>query len=136
MKADIAELAVTKELLRRGHNVLKPIGDRLAYDLAIDTVGKLIRLQIKCAWYDVNKSMYLVDSRRTRTNRRVMLRKPYTNEEFDFAIIYIPEGEIFYVMPVSIFTSYVSSIAIIEETKRQRPPRSFEYRERWDLLSV
>lgn len=28
LKADIAEFAVTKELLSRGFNVLKPVGDR------------------------------------------------------------------------------------------------------------
>ena len=41
LKADIAELSVTKELLNRGFNILKPVGDRLSYDLAIDLNGRL-----------------------------------------------------------------------------------------------
>ena len=63
LKADIAELSVTKELLNRGFNVLKPIGDRLAYDLAIDLNGELLRIQIKAAWYNDNKAMFIVDNR-------------------------------------------------------------------------
>ncbi len=134
LKSDIAELTVAKELLSRKCNVLTPIGDRLAYDLAIDVEGKLIRLQIKAAWYNKSKKMYLVDNRRTRTNRREMKRKKYTSCDFDFAIIAILELNIFYIMPVDIFTSYASSIALVEDKKRQRAPRSVEYREMWSLL--
>ncbi len=45
LKADVTESAVVTELLKRGFNVLRPVGDRLAYDLAIDYKGKFIRLQ-------------------------------------------------------------------------------------------
>jgi hypothetical protein len=38
-------------------------------------------------------------------------------------------------MPAEVFNSYSSSIAFVESNKRQRPPKSAEYRERWDLLS-
>ena len=51
LKADIAESTVITELLKRGFNVLKPIGDRLPYDLAIDINGKLLRIQVKSAWF-------------------------------------------------------------------------------------
>lgn len=46
LKADIAESSVITELLKRGFNVLKPAGDRLPYDLAVDINGKLIRIQV------------------------------------------------------------------------------------------
>ncbi|MBU0709496.1 MAG: endonuclease, partial [Candidatus Omnitrophica bacterium] len=50
LKADIAESAVITQLLKKGFRVLKPIGDRLPYDLAIDRNGKLLRIQVKSAW--------------------------------------------------------------------------------------
>ena len=50
LKADIAESAVITRLLKEGFRVLKPIGDRLPYDLGIDLNGKLLRIQIKSAW--------------------------------------------------------------------------------------
>lgn len=135
LKADIAESAVITELLKRSFKVLKPIGDRLPYDLGIDLNGKLIRLQVKSAWFDGPNNTYVVDSRRTKTNRRRMLRKRYDASDFDFAILYIDDLHVFYVMPVAVFTSFSSSITLVETDKRQRKPKSTEYKDRWDLLS-
>ena len=132
LKADIAESAVITELLKRGFNVLKPVGDRLSYDLAIDVSGKLIRIQVKSAWF--YKGSYKVDARITKTNRRRMIRKYYNENDFDFAIIYIQDLNIFYIMPQPVFSSYKSEISLVEATKRQRKPKSAEYKERWELL--
>lgn len=135
LKADIAESAVVTQLLKRGLTVLHPLGDRLPYDLAIDLNGQLIRIQVKSAWFNAKTGYFGVDVRRTRTNRRRMIRQRYKEDDFDFAILYIETLEIFYIMPVSVFNSYVSTITLIETKKRQRKPRSSHYRERWDLLS-
>jgi hypothetical protein len=135
LKADIAESAVITELLKRGFRVLKPIGDRLPYDLALDLNGKLLRIQVKSAWFDAKKNFHMVDSRRTKTNRRRMLRQRYDANDFDFAIIYLDVLHVFYVMPIAIFSRYESTITFVEMDKRQRKPRSAEYRQRWDLLS-
>ena len=125
--ADIAESAVVTELLKRGFRVLRPVGDRLPYDLAIDDNGTLIRIQVKCAWYDRAKDLYTVDARRTQTNRHVMKRSLYAEGDFDFAILYLADRHVFYVMPVDVFVSYRSGISLVEAQKRQRPPRSEGY---------
>jgi hypothetical protein len=91
---------------------------------------------VKAAWFDRSEGLYAVDARRTKTNRRVMLRARYKSEDFDFAILYLEDSRVFYVMPVAVFNSYSSTISLVETEKRQRKPRSAEYRERWDLLSV
>ena len=135
LRADIAESAVIVELLKRGFKVLRPVGDRLPYDLGVDVNGTLIRIQVKSAWYEASKRLYTVDVRRTKTNRRCMRRERYTSDDFDFAILYLPDQETCYVMPVEVFTSYQSGISLVESRKRQREPRSAEYRERWDLLT-
>ncbi len=135
LKADIAESAVLTELLRRGFRVLKPTGDRLPYDLALDLNGRLLRIQVKSAWFNRKTKSYGVDVRRTKTNRRHMLRDRYDKDDFDFAILYLDSSHVFYIMPVSVFSSYSSTISLIETEKRQRKPKSVEYRERWDLLS-
>jgi hypothetical protein len=135
LKADIAESAVTTELLKRGFKVLHPVGDRLSYDLAVDFKGKLLRIQVKSSWYDAKAKCHIVDARRTKTNRRRILRKCYDTNDFDFAIVYLADLGVFYVMPVSIFCGYESTITFVEEDKRQRKPKSAAYRERWDLLS-
>ncbi len=135
LKADIAESAVITELLKRGFRVLKPVGDRLPYDLAVDLGNKLVRIQVKSAWFCSKTNSYVVDVRRTKTNRRQMLRSRYSKNDFDYAILYIDSLRVFYVMPITVFSSYGSSVSLIEANKRQRRPKSIKYRERWDLLS-
>jgi len=134
LKSDIAESAVSTELLIRGFKVLKPMGDRLPYDIAIDLDGKLIRIQVKHAWYNKKDKAYVVDVRRTKTNRRQMLRKKYDNDDFDFAIAFIGEKQIFYVIPSAVFNSFASSISFVEDHKRQRSPISDQYRENWKII--
>lgn len=132
LKADIAESAVITKLLKQGFRVLKPIGDRLPYDLGIEVSGKLARIQVKSAWRQ--RGSYIVDSRRTKTNRRIMIRKRYGQNDFDFAVIYIEDHDVCYLMPVDVFSSYKSGISLSEEATRQRKPKSFQYREAWALL--
>ena len=135
LKADIAESSTVTELLKRGFRILRPIGDRLPYDLGVDLAGRFVRIQVKSAWFNERARCYTVDARRTKTNRRRMLRQRYDANDFDFAVIYIPDLHVFYVMPLSVFSRYGSTITLVESDKRQRKPKSAEYRERWDLLS-
>jgi hypothetical protein len=133
-KGDIAEQAVVLQALRQGWGVLKPIGDRLPYDLVLDIGGSLIKIQVKSAWFDVRRNNYVVDTRRTKTNRRQMLRENYKLEDFDFAIIFIEELEVFYVLPCAVFINYGSEIHLVEADKRQRKPNSAAFRNAWDLI--
>ena len=135
LKSDIAESAVATELLKRGFKVLRPVGDRLSYDLGVDLKGKLIRIQVKSAWFNEKAKCYTIDARRTKTNRRRMLRQYYSKNDFDFAVIYLADLNVFYVMPVFAFLYYAGSITFVESDKRQRKPKSVEYREKWDLIS-
>ncbi len=133
-KGDIAEQAVVLQALKQGWGVLKPLGDRLPYDLVFDIGGSLVKIQVKSAWFDAKRVNYVVDTRRTKTNRRQMLRENYKLGDFDFAVIFIEELEVFYVMPCEVFVSYGSEIHFIEADKRQRKPKSSEFRNAWDLI--
>ncbi|MEL7421714.1 MAG: group I intron-associated PD-(D/E)XK endonuclease [Bacteroidota bacterium] len=134
LKGDIAEQAVTLKALKQGWEVLKPIGDRLPHDLVFDVNGTLIKVQVKSAWFDQRKENYVTDNRRTKTNRRVMVRSQYCESDFDFAVIYIEDLDVFYVFPVSDFISYGSEIHLVETSKRQRKPKSSAFREAWKLI--
>ncbi len=134
LKGDIAEQAAILEALKHGWGVLKPVGDRLPYDLVFDVQGSLIRIQVKCAWFDKPRGNYVVDMRRTKTNRRFMVREVYKPSDFDFAVAYIPKLDLFYVFPIVVFLSYASEIHLVEIDKRQRKPRSAEYRGAWHLI--
>lgn len=134
-KGDIAEQAVILQALKLGWGVCKPIGDRLPYDLVFDVAGQLVRIQVKSAWFDEKRENFVVDTRRTKTNRRVMVRGVYQLTDFDFAVVYIDSLHVFYVIPVQDFIAYGSEIHLVESDKRQRKPRSASYREAWHLLS-
>jgi hypothetical protein len=134
LKGDIAEQAVVLYALKQGWGVLKPVGDRLPYDLALDISGSILTIQVKSAWFDTKRQNYVVDNRRTKTNRRVMIRENYKVEDFNFAIIFIEELDVFYVMPSDVFISYGSEIHLVETVKRQRKPQSGEYGNAWSLI--
>lgn len=135
LKGDIAEQAAILKLLELGWGVAKPIGDRLSYDLITDINGRLARLQIKSAWFNAFDQNYCIDVRRTKTNRQHMIRSLYSDKDFDFALVYIPEKRIFYVFPVQVFIGFGSSLSLVEADKRQRKPKSANYREAYELIS-
>ena len=134
LKGDIAEQAAILHALKRGWGVLKPIGDRLPYDLVFDINGTFVKVQVKGAWFDEVRDNYVVDNRRTKTNRRTMVRESYSPTDFDFALVYLSDLDLFYVFPVSVFIGYASEIHMVEADKRQRKPNSAEYRDAWKLI--
>jgi PD-(D/E)XK nuclease superfamily protein len=135
-RGDIAEQAAVLEALKRGWSVLRPIGDNLPYDLVFDVGGRFAKVQVKSAWFDTPSQNHVVDNRRTKTNRRQMIREEYKPSDFDFALVYLPEKSIFYVYPVGVFISFGSEIHMVEAERRQRRPRSSAYRDAWDLITA
>jgi hypothetical protein len=134
LKGDIAEQAAILHALKRGWGVLRPVGDRLPYDLVFDVAGVFVKVQVKHAWFDDARGNYVVDNRRTKTNRRNMVREAYGPTDFDFALVYVQELDLFYVFPVSVFIGYGSEVHLVEADKRQRKPKSAEYRDAWELI--
>ncbi|QLE56213.1 group I intron-associated PD-(D/E)XK endonuclease [Nostoc sp. TCL26-01] len=134
LKGDIAEQAAILHALKRGWGVLRPVGDRLPDDLVFDMERTFIKIQVKYAWLDEPSGNYVVDNRRTKTNRRLMLREAYTQSDFDFALLYIEKLDLFYIFPVDVFIGYGSEIHLVETEKRQRKPRSTQYRQAWELI--
>ena len=134
LKGDIAEQAVIFHSLKRGYGVLQPIGDRMPYDLVLDVGSNLVKVQVKSAWRDTKGASYVVDARRTKTNRREMIRDYYGEGDFDFLIAYIEDFELFYIIPFEAYDSYASSIHLAADNRLSRFPRTWEYREAWYLI--
>lgn len=127
-KGDIAEHAVILRALKEGWGVAKPVGDRLPYDLIFDVRGALLRVQVKSAWLHRSSMNFVVDNRRTKSNRRVILRDRYKPGDFDFAVLYAESPDMFWVMPFDVFDSYAGGIhLVVTSDKRQRPPKSDGY---------
>jgi hypothetical protein len=135
LKGDIAEQAAILHAMKHGWGVLKPVGDRLQYDLVFDVEGALVKIQVKSAWFDGPSGNWVVDNRRTKTNRRVMVRGAYGLGDLDFALVFIEEIDTFYVFPCEVFIGYGSEIHLVEADKRQRKPKSADFRGAWNLIS-
>lgn len=127
LKGDIAEIETQLKALKLGWDVLLPVGDRLPYNLVFVVDGKFIKIQVKSAW--ISNGNYIADVRRTKTNRRIMKRAKYNQDDFDFAVIYIQDIDVFYVMPFDVFNSYSGAITFNESISRQRKPKSYAFRE-------
>jgi hypothetical protein len=135
LRGDIAEQAASLHALKRSWGVLKPVGDRMPYDLVFDVEGTFVKIQVKSAWFDEKRGNYVTDNRRTKTNRRTILREAYSTSDFDFALVYIESLDLFYIFPSVVFIGYGSEIHLVEATKRQRKPNSANYRDAWMLIS-
>lgn len=134
LTGDIAEQATILQALKKGWNILKPLGDRLPYDMVFEISGKFVKIQVKAAWFEKRSGNYVVDTRRTKANRKEITKNKYSSSDFDFAIVYISDIEVFYIFPILEFLSYSSEIALVEEHKRQRKLKSADYRNAWELI--
>jgi hypothetical protein len=65
-----------------------------------------------------------------------MIRERYNATDFDFALAYLADLDLFYVFPVDVFIAYGGQITIVESDKRQRKPRSALYRDAWNLIAL
>lgn len=135
LKGDIAEQKVIVKCMEQEWNVLVPVGDRLPYDLALDISGWNLRIQVKMAWFYEETGNYKVDVRKSNTNRTNCFHSRYDSDDFDFAVIVLPDSDVMYIFPADIFLSYKSTIDLVECERRQRKPRSANYRNAWHLIS-
>ena len=125
---------VVAELLKNNYNVLIPVGDRLAYDIAVDIKGQLVRIQVKSAWFNDKSKNWVCSLKKTLTNSRKIKRKNYSIDEIDFIIAVIQERNEFFIIPFSKCAHYKSEINLITFQTRQRV---FSFKENincWNLL--
>ena len=64
-----------------------------------------------------------------------MVRGAYQLEDFDFALVFIEEIDTFSVLRSEVFIGYGSEIHLVEADKRQRRPKSADFRDAWTLIS-
>ena len=98
-----SEYIVTTEALKRGYNVLQPVGGFLAYDLVLDIQSVLVKVQVKTA-HLIKKNRYIscLSSRQVNNKYRSGSEK-YVVGDFDFAAVICKDFPI-YIVPFFKFT--------------------------------
>lgn len=141
LNGDIAEQLVILEAMSRGFGVSRPIGDRLSYDLIIDSNGKLFKIQVKKAYptsksdNNPNTKTYTVNTTRSCTNRKVYLYKKYNENDFDFAACVIFETSDIYIVPSSFFISKKRAIIFVPDGYCDRRENKNQiFRNNWNQL--
>lgn len=121
-----SEFVVTTESLKRGYNVLHPVGGFLAYDLVLDINKILIKVQVKTA--SKNGKRFCCTTCRMINNKYRSGQEKYNIGDFDFAAVVVKDTSIFLV-PFTVFTASSSfNIPVVGGGKNE------QYRSAWHLL--
>lgn len=127
---DIAEVTAILQALKRNFIVSKPIGDRAKYDLIFDNGQKLLKIQVKKA-YTQSKSSYKVLVKKSNTNRKEVKYTRYIETDFDFALLYLEDLDLFYVVPVLCFINNNWGYSMNPNNPLSL---TYAYKEAWNLL--
>jgi len=101
VKGTIAENYVKNKLSELGFDVWEPVSQNHRTDMIIMCRKKIIRIQVKCATYDVARKRFRANLSR---HRRSGDYSPYRVEDVDFFLVYcagLPSME-FYVVPAEL----------------------------------
>lgn len=131
-RGEWVELQFMAAAALRGHRVLKPWGDSLEYDVAIEHKGNLLRVQVKSSSAR-NGTGYLCQFR-----RNYLIEEDYTLDEVDLFAMYVIPEEVWYLIPaVVVLTPTVKKAMILcPVTPIKKNRYGYEhFREAWNLLS-
>ena len=94
-KGDIAVAQAIHFYMTKGYEVCLPIGDKQPYDLVIDRIGTLYRVQVKYAGFYNRVKQHKVALRVTGGNRSRNSARNYSKNDFDELFVYTANGRIF-----------------------------------------
>ncbi len=101
---DIAEAVILAELLKRGHSVLVPWGERHKYDLVLDKCGQFLRIQCKTGRVYKGAVTFNTYSVIRDANTQKFVKRYYTTSDIDFYGVYCPALRKCFMVPASAVT--------------------------------
>jgi hypothetical protein len=115
----------------RGYRVLRPWGEALPYDVAIEESGRLLRVQVKSTSHRAGAG-YLCEFTHCCDGRV----RSYSEEELDVCVGYVIPKETWYIIPAHRLTGRkgASAITLCQFAGVREKPRYERYREAWELL--
>lgn len=99
VKGAIAEAEIAAAAIRLGWAVLRPINERVRYDIAIDKGAGPIRVQ--CKWAGLKEGVIVVRARTSRLTPAGYVRTTYSSDEIDALGVYCPDVDRCYLIPSS-----------------------------------
>ncbi len=114
-----------------GYRVLKPWGDSLEYDVAIEHGGALVRVQVKSSSVR-NGTGYFCQFR-----RNWLVEEPYSLDELDLFASYVVPVKTWYLIPAIVILkpTLKTGITVYPVTPLKEDRYKYEqYRDAWGLL--
>jgi hypothetical protein len=100
-KGNLAELAVAQDLVHKGYKVAFPHGEDSDYDLIVDRLGRLERVQVK--YTESRGDVVTVRCRsHSLTNGKIRKTKHYTAATIDWLAVYDRTSDRCYYVPASV----------------------------------
>jgi PD-(D/E)XK endonuclease len=130
-RGEWVELQFMAAAASHGYRVLKPWGDSLEYDVAVEHSGDMIRVQVKSSSVR-NGTGYFCQFR-----RNWLVEEPYSIDELDIFATYIIPEEVWYLIPAAVLRTPPRKVGITVcpmTALRKNRYRYERYREAWDLL--
>ena len=131
-RGEWVELQFMAAAASHGYRILKPWGDSLEYDVAIEHGGDLVRVQVKSSTVR-NGTGYFCQFRR---NWRVA--EPYSLDELDLFAAYVIPVRTWYLIPAIVILkpTLKTAITVYPVTALKEDRYKYEhYRESWGLLA-
>jgi hypothetical protein len=123
LRGEWAELRFMALAAEHGLSVSKPFGDSQRYDVAVESQGQFLRIQVKCTMARFGKG-YICTFIRTGMT-------PYTPQDLDFFAIYVIPVDVWYIIPAAVATRYKHNILLSPQLKGHK----YEpYLEAWSQL--
>jgi hypothetical protein len=116
-RGDASEARVLTELLERGYSVSQPFGDNQRYDLITDDGEDLHRIQVKTGKMKDDYIEFKLTSNRSHASG--VEHKPYSSEEIDAFVVYCPDNEGIYWVPVE--ETGTSAMRLRLDSKQEQP---------------
>jgi PD-(D/E)XK endonuclease len=124
---EVAESAFLWKAMQLGLLVAKPWGDSARYDFIVDSGRGLLRVQVKSTGCLCEEHRYAVAAH--GSNPAI----PYTKDDIDFLVAFIPPEDAWYILPVEVFTPR-THLWLYPQGEHDQQYES--YREAWSLLGV
>jgi hypothetical protein len=123
-RGEWAEMYFLMQAAGRGMKVLRPYGQTGVYDVGVDAVGRLRRVQVKSTIYRRRNGEYSL-------NIMGPGRKMYAVGTVDFFAVLLIPVDAWYIIPYEVIGSSNCSLHFTPRAKRQKYG---EYLEAWELL--
>ena len=130
-RGEWVELQFMADAASHGYHVLKPCGDSLEYDVAVEHNSDMIRVQVKSSSVRTGTGYFC------QFRRNWLVKKPYSIDELDLFATYIIPEKIWYLIPAAVLLTQRRKVGITVcpmTALRKNRYRYERYREAWNLL--